>query len=144
MDIRKATQDDLSAIKQIADANKATLGFVMRPALQEAIARHWLLVASMDNEIVGFCNYRHRRDGQTTVYEICVSEAHRGKGIGRALITTLAQECQSCIRLKAIVDVPANRFYEHIGFVLVGVEVGRKRQLNVWRYDAKPHLLQWG
>ncbi len=130
--IRQAIENDLAAIKRIADANKSTLGFVMRPALQMALAYHWLLIAEQDNQIVAFCNYRHRRDGQTTIYEICVVEAHRGTGIGRALIDALLPECLSCVRLKAIVGISANEFYQHMGFVLLGVEEGRKRPLNIW------------
>lgn len=144
MSIRYATIPDLDAIKGLADANKGTLGFVLRPALLEAIAHRWVLVAEQDSQIVGFCNFRHRRDGQTTIYEICVAEAHRGTGIGRALITALCQECTSCIRLKAVVGIPANEFYQRMGFVLESVQSGKKRSLNVWRLDVRPHLLRGG
>jgi len=123
---------DLDAIKRIADANKDTLGFVLRPALAENIARQWVLVAEEGSRILGFCNFRHRRDGQTTIYEICVSKDERGCGIGRAMIEALVKECHSCIRLKAMQGTAANGFYQHLGFELVGTEQGKKRALNVW------------
>jgi N-acetylglutamate synthase-like GNAT family acetyltransferase len=141
--IRKASLSDLDAIKHIADTNKDTIGFVMRPALQMALAKHWLLVAEQEGRIIGFCNYRHCRNGQTTIYELCVSEQYRRQGIGRALVEAVAGECVSYIQLKAVATILANDFYKHLGFVLVGQEQGRKRPLNVWRYYAQPDLLCW-
>ena len=132
MQVRKASHADLDGIKAIADANKDTLGFVLRPALAENIARQWVLVAESNSRILGFCNFRHRRDRQTTIYEICVSQGYRGQGIGRAMIEALAKECQSCIRLKAMQGIAANDFYRHLGFQLVGTEQGKKRVLNLW------------
>jgi len=134
--IRKATLADLDRIKAIADANRATLGFVLRASLAEQVARQWIVVVEEGGSIVGFVNYRHRLDRQTTIYEICVAKDSRGRGNGRAMIEALVQECQSCIRLKAMQGIAANGFYEHLGFVLEGQEQGRKRILNRWRYDA--------
>jgi len=134
--VRKARPDDLDAIKSLADANKAALGFVLRPALAAGIQRGWLLVAEQDEHVIGFVHYRHRRDAQTTLYEICVDEARRGNGVGRALVQALLVESaalgQAFIRLKAPSDLPANEFYQEQGFMLVGTEQGRRRQLNAW------------
>lgn len=136
--IRKALPEDIAAIKAIADKNKDTLGFVMRSTLLESIARSWVLVAESDNQVVGFVNYRHRRDEQTTIYEICVAQDYRGKGMGQALLNVLVKESASrgkaFIQLKAIATIPANRFYERYGFTLVRVESGRRQSLNVWRF----------
>lgn len=137
MIIRKANLADIGTIKRIADANKDTLGFVTKPALQFGIEKGWLLVAE-ENNIAGFVHYRHRRNQQTTIYEICVDRSYRGQGIGRLLIDTLVTEARGLqkayIQLKAIQNIPANIFYEKYGFSLVGVETGRKRALNVWRF----------
>lgn len=135
--VRKATSDDLAAIKIIADSNKTALGFVTKPALLVGISRGWLLVAENESRIIGFVHYRHRRDGQTTVYEICVDQQFRGQGVGHLLIRSLIQEAQLCICLKAVVGLPANGFYEHLGFELIRTEQGKKRALNVWRYERK-------
>src|SRR5436305_96654 len=94
MEIRKGTLDDISAIKKIADANKDTLCFVMRPALQFSIEKSWLLVTERKSQIIGFVNYRHRRDDQTTIYEICIEQASRSQGIGRQLIDVVATEAR--------------------------------------------------
>lgn len=134
--VRKARAEDLDAIKALADANKASLGFVLRPALAAGIERGWLLIAERAGQVIGFVHYRHRQDSQTTLYEICVDEASRRNGVGRSLVQALSAESQAlgkaCIRLKAPVDLSANEFYQQTGFALVNVHQGKRRQLNVW------------
>ena len=135
--IRKANIGDLDAIKALADANKSSLGFIIRPTLSFGIQKGWILVAeSKDHRVIGFVHYRHRQDSQTTLYEICVDETQRGNGVGRSLIEMLSAEAAALgkeyIRLKAPVNLPANRFYQIIGFNLVGVIGGKRRQLNIW------------
>ena len=134
--IRKARLRDLEAIKQIADANKEAIGFVLRPALAQNIERGWVLVAERAGVVIGFASYRHRRDEQTTLYEICVSEGQRGNRVGEALITALVAEsrCQgkSFLRLKCPADSDANAFYEDLGFERVGREEGKHRELIQW------------
>ena len=136
-EIRKATSQDIDAIKRIADANRDTLGFVLRPALQENIEKSWGLVAECDGQIVGFVNYRHRKDSQTTIYEICVSQEYRGQGIGFQLVDALCTEDvnlnKTSIQLKAMGGIRANNFYERYGFQLVSTETGKRQRLNVWR-----------
>jgi len=138
--VRKACAEDLDAVKALADANKSALGFVLRPALAAGIQRGWLLVAEQVGQVIGFVHYRHRQDAQTTLYEICVGEAQRGNSVGRALVQALAAESEAlgklCIRLKAPADLPANEFYRQMGFTLVSVEQGKRRQLNVWEIRA--------
>jgi len=134
--VRKARAEDLDAIKVLTDANKSSLGFVLRPALADGIQRGWLLVVEQAGQVIGFVHYRHRRDSRTTLYEICVDEAWRGNGVGRSLVQALAAESEAlgkvCIRLKAPADLPANEFYRQTGFTLVNVQEGKRRQLNVW------------
>lgn len=137
--IRRAEIQDLTSIKRLADNNRTTLGFVLRPALMAGIKQGWLLIAEQTNgELLGFIHYRHRRDMQTTLYEICVAQSFRRRGVGRALIEALARESaqlrKACIQLRAPVGIPANAFYQMTGFALDRTESGRKSPLNVWRY----------
>lgn len=133
--LRKANITDLDAIKRIADANQHALGFVRRATLKRSIEKGWLIVAE-DECIVGFVNYRHRRDTQTTLYEICVDKSRRRVGIGRALIRALVEEAlglgKTRICLKSPFDLPANQFYEAMGFTLIGIQPGKCRLLRVW------------
>lgn len=127
--VRPATESDLPAIKQIANRYKLELGYVMYPALRESIARGGLHVAiDTDGTIIGFVNWRKRRDGVTVIYEIAALRRHQG--VGKALLSTTS----GTVRLKCTVDNhAANTFYERQGFAHIGTETGRKRELNVWQ-----------
>jgi len=135
--IRKATPRHLYQIKKIADANKENIGFVLRPALLEAIQRQEILVAIARNgRILGFVNFHHRLDEKTTIYELCVKEKHRGNGFGRRLIEAVKAESRALgkqqIQLKCPTEIEANRFYSRVGFQHIAVESGKNRRLNVW------------
>jgi len=52
MKIRKARYDDLDAIKSIADANRAYVGFLPRVVFERAAQMRQLLVATVDGTIV--------------------------------------------------------------------------------------------
>ena len=136
--IRKATLADLDAIKAIADAHRRELGFVLRPALAESIEREEVLVAENHQELIGFVEYHHRQDEQTTLYHIVVAPDYRRRGIGRRLIERLADEARMAgkefIALKCPVTLPANDFYAHTGWSLVSGEAGKRRPLNLWRF----------
>jgi N-acetylglutamate synthase-like GNAT family acetyltransferase len=134
--LRKANTADLDAIKRIADDNRQALGFIRRSALDSSVQNGWLIVAEDAGQIIGFVNYRHRQDRQTTLYEICVAEPKRRCGVGIALVKALSKESGALgkdrIRLKAPSDLPANIFYRNIGFTLVVPNLVDKRLLNVW------------
>ena len=136
--ICRATRRNIKEIKNIADTNKKIIGFVLRPALIEAVERKELLVVkARNNRILGFINYHHRKDKQTTIYEICVKAKYRGKGMGRELIKAVANEAcilgKDWILLKCPENAPANQFYAQVGFCHVSIENGRKRCLNIWK-----------
>lgn len=135
--IRKATENDLDAVKAIADAHRTELGFVRRPTLQEAIKRGEVIVAQSGESLVGFVHYHHRRDTQTTLYDIAVAPTFRLAGIGNILVTALIAEAQTLgkqvIILKCPAELPANGFYPRLGFKCQAEEPGKRRKLIVWR-----------
>lgn len=116
------------AVKKIANQYRLELGYVMVPALRDAVERGELLVWEANGRIFGFVNYRTRRDGWHTVYEVAVDKPFRGTEIGRELIEAVPHP----IRLKCPVDNKANGFYRHLGFECVATEQGRKRMLHLW------------
>ena len=126
--VRLATLQDIDVIKKIADKHTKEIGFVLRPALLEHCNKKTLLIYEIDGEVVGFCNYHRRRDGINVIYEICVSDNYRNKGIAKQLIDNVPKP----IRLKCPVDNESNKFYKRIGFELIRVDEGKKRKLNVW------------
>lgn len=138
--IRKAVAKDLSQIKALAARNSDALGFVLRPVLAEAISEARVFVAEVGDSIVGFQEYYHRkRDGQTTLYHKCVDLRFRRLGMGKALVDAVADESRKMGRqyllLKCPHDLPANAFHRGYGFRLIRREKGRRRRLNVWRFD---------
>lgn len=136
VNVRRAEEKDIEAIKQIADSNRNALGFVIRSSLVERILHRGLLVCECEEGITGFISYRHRRDGWTIIYDLCVKEGYREKGLGRTLVEAIEEEAlrfgQVGIRLKCPVDLPANGFYARLGFARIGLENGKRRQLAVW------------
>lgn len=139
--IRKAVESDLDEIKKIADSHKKELGFIMRPALARSIAQEELIVAVNGVGIIGFIQYHHRRDEQTTLHNIVVVPSLRKKGIGQRLIQGLEAEAiamdQNFILLKCPEDLDANEFYKSIGYKEVRKEAGKMRRLNIWTKDLR-------
>jgi N-acetylglutamate synthase-like GNAT family acetyltransferase len=138
IEIRHAIADEIAAVKMLLDRHKNELGFVIRSALVNSIERNELIVTvTGEGEIVGVVHYRHRRDGQTTLYSIVVDSAYRLRGIGNALLCALKHEAvskgQTSILLKCPTELEANKFYEAEHFSLVSTEPGKHRPLNIWR-----------
>jgi ribosomal protein S18 acetylase RimI-like enzyme len=131
--IRAATEDDIAAIKLIADGCKREVGFISRGMLRNAMGRGELLVAEINAEVAGFVDFHQRKDGQITIYGIVVGAEWRRQGIGRALTEALGAKQPLRIALKCPTDNAANTFYAAIGFQCVGVEAPTKRRpLNLW------------
>jgi len=136
--LRKGTLTDLDAIKALVDQHKKELGFVTRPALHESLERAEIFVAigMHSTHITGIVHYRHRRDGQTTLYNLAVAVASQKIGIGHALVDSLYAEAitkkQRLILLKCPQVLPSNTFYKHYGFTCTAIEPGKKQPLNIW------------
>lgn len=134
--IRYATQDDIPAIKAIADQYKhgdnPDLPFLNRGTLMQSQQQLELHVATIDDQIVGFVRWHKRKDGLSKIYDVAVDKDHVGQHIGLALVGAVPYPVQLCCP----VTNKANGFYEHVGFRLIATEPGRKRQLNVWHKAA--------
>ncbi|MCA9968712.1 MAG: GNAT family N-acetyltransferase [Anaerolineales bacterium] len=134
--IRKAVDSDLDEIKKIADSHKKELGFIRRPALARSIAQEELIVAANGVGIMGFIQYHHRRDEQTTLHNIVVVQSFRKIGVGQKLIQRLEAEAiamdQNTILLKCPEDLDANEFYKSIGYSETNKETGKARSLIIW------------
>lgn len=147
IEVQQATAEQIDAIKQLFDQHKTELGFVIRSALVSSLKRNELLVAVTENdEIIGVVHYRHRKDGQTTLYSIVVEKAFRRKAVGRALLCELKDEAsgkgQKRILLKCPTELEANKFYKAEHFLLVTTELGKHRTLNIWCLPLQNQLLQ--
>ncbi len=135
----------IDAVKRVADQHRPELGFHTRQAYVDSLNKGELLIAKRAAEVVGFVRYHHRRDNRTTLYEIAITPDSRGKGVGRRLIEALIADCQRvfsrCIRLSCPVELPANRFYEAVGFIRSTRRslLGRSRPLYEWELPVLPN-----
>jgi len=133
-----AEPSDIEAIKAMADLHRRELGFVLRPALGDAIERKWVLLARIrtSGESVGFVHFRHRRDLYTKIYQICVVPLYRKQGVATQLLAALKHSArragQVILTLQCPEDLPANSFYRDTGFKDGPVLNGRKRRLIIW------------
>ena len=134
--IRKARSTDIDAIKKIADAHRRELGFVRRPSLVKSIEQQEVFVAQNGNGLVGFMEFHHRRDLQTTLYNVVVNVDHRRKNVGRLLMQHLEEDAvnqkKGVILLKCPEELPANAFYARLNYTLTRTDSGKSRQLNIW------------
>jgi len=114
----------------------------MRGALIDSINKGTLLVSKYNSKITGFINYHHRKDEQTTLYEICVDKNYRGRGQGKILFNYLVNEVKSCdkkiILLKCPVDGIAHGFYFKAGFTIKTTRTYTKngKKLITWVYNC--------
>lgn len=133
--------DRVAEAKRIASKYSDELGFVNRAALDESNPKGGLEVI----EGVGFVHFHHRRDGQTTIYSLAVLPEYLKQGWGRLLfyrvLCSAAEKGHDRIVAKCPENLISNSFYRHLGFNLVEVEPGKKRQLNKWEYRFKTPLL---
>lgn len=134
--IRKAKPTDIDAIKEIADAHRHELGFVRRPSLIKSIKQEEVFVAQNGNGLVGFMEFHHRRDLQTTLYNVVVNNDYRQEGVGRLLMQSLEEDAinqdKGIILLKCPEELPANAFYARLNYKLARTDSGKSRQLNIW------------
>ena len=134
--IRKAKPTDIDAIKEIADAHRRELGFVRRPSLIKSIEQQEVFVAQNGRGLVGFMEFHHRRDLQTTLYNVVVNADHRRENVGRLLMQHLEEDAvnqkKGIILLKCPEELPANAFYARLNYTLTRTDSGKSRQLNIW------------
>lgn len=85
---------------------------------------------------------RGQRKGQVTIREIIVECGEQGRGRGREMVDRLKQVPGATnLFAKCPIDLPANGFYESLGFVCEGQETTSSgRVLNLWRLILNPHL----
>lgn len=90
---------------------------------------------------VGFCNYHHGRDKQTTIYEIAILKEYQRLGYGRLLfyrvLCSAVEQDHDRIVAKCPPNSENNGFCERLGFKLAGLKNGRAW----WQYDIRLPLL---
>ena len=136
--VRAARLGDIDRIKAIADENRAELGFHTRESFAEGIEKAEILVAVNDGDVAGFLRFHHTQAGHTTLREVATARSFRGRGIGRRLVLALVEGARDagsgCIRLSCPVELPANHFYQYLGFRRSHrrSKAGKSRPLYQW------------
>lgn len=125
--VRPATEEDIPDIVRIlndAFAEYEWFAHTTQEAYRRRIRdlRPALLVAEASGRIVGFAEGRVRRmlDGSLTGYvdTIAVDPAHRGRGLGKALLARLINELRASGVTRVMLDAApaAIGFYARLGF----------------------------
>lgn len=78
--------DDWREILQLAKRHSSTLGFLPDSAFADRLRKGTLVAARIGGRVVGYCLYDLPRAGHIKLVHVCVSEAARGLGAGRAMI----------------------------------------------------------
>jgi len=76
-------------------------------------------------------------DKHTTIYYLCTDSTIRRHGIGKRLMEAVAVDARlygnKRITLKCPTQLPANHFYQSVGYTLEGSETDHEGgRLNVW------------
>ena len=137
IEVRKGRIEDIPKIKELAERERSSLGFLTKAVYKRAIEDEQIFVVLIDERVAGFQLYYHRKkDTQTTLYQKTVDKNFRHQGLARLLVDAVVQEAQEIghktILLKCPIDNESNEFHKKIGFVLARQEQGKKRKLNIW------------
>ncbi len=141
--IREALQEDALAILALSEASKDELGSISqhRQWLNQQIDSGQVFVAETnEGEVVGFVVFNHNllaEDEHTTIYYLCTDSSYRRRGIGKRLMEAVAVDARlygkKRITLKCPTQLPANHFYQSIGYTLQESETDHESgPLNVW------------
>jgi ribosomal protein S18 acetylase RimI-like enzyme len=141
--ILEAINEDAPHIIALAEANEHELGPISKHKswLLQQIDRGEVFVAKThEGEVVGFVSFHHkhlREDQYTTIYYLCTDSTYQRHGIGKRLMQAVAVDARLYgnrrITLKCPTQLPANHFYQSIGYTLEGSETDREGgRLNVW------------
>jgi GNAT superfamily N-acetyltransferase len=124
------SNEEVAALFQ---SHRDELGFVNVAQVREKDT----YVVGRDGELAGaaICNHCVRKP-QTTLYDIAVYPRHRRDGVATELVEQIAVDSpHGKIVAKCPFNLPANEFYEAMGWVKMKVESGKNRDLIVWKYE---------
>lgn len=136
----------LNAIIALADANKATLGYIPWGAWPEFAAKQQLLAVHTDEgRLMGYALFDVAH-GRVRLIQLCTDADARGQGISRLLVDEIAKNYRTLrgIVAKCRSEYEANAVWPKLGFTPMNEVPGRsaaRTPLTVWfRSNNVPDL----
>jgi N6-L-threonylcarbamoyladenine synthase/ribosomal-protein-alanine N-acetyltransferase len=124
--IRVARESDLDQIMQIEKASFGSDSWSKPNMKSELLARHTTyLVAEENNSVIGYAGLSKLASSTTSdIQTIAVSDSHRGRGIGRALIQNLLDYAREQKAKEVLLEVREDRpnpqsLYKSLGFLTI-------------------------
>lgn len=146
MEVRQAVSLDLPYVMSLMRSNRESVGGLPSPAILERIERGTVLLASINDDPVGYVLY-DLRAGVLRIPQACIQYDARRRKYGVALVSRMlerhADETHE-INLRCAADLEANVFWRDMGFTCVGTVPGGKRRgrtINIWTRWLAPRLI---
>lgn len=135
----------LAKVKDLGRKNRKTLGFFPEGAFEEYAAKGNVLIAREKGDFLGYLLYRVAlRKGiwpVGVIVHLCVDDAHRNRGIARALVEKLrniTKEKFLRLELRCRRDFKANNLWPRIGFKYADEVRGRGRKpIVIWEMEFR-------
>lgn len=140
-------EEILEAVVDLADKNRATLGLMPRSVFSDLAGQGCLLAAEDERGLVaGYAMFALAR-GRVRLIHLCVSEAHRRRGVAAALVRKISASHPDTagIVLKCRRDYDATAAWPALGFETKNEVPGRGKDraplMVWWRSHNLPDLL---
>jgi len=144
--VRYAVPEDIAYVMALQRANRESVGGLPQPALMERIERGTMLLASVNDDPVGYVMW-DTRGRITRVPQACIQYDARRRHYGEVLVFEMMRATSESdeVRVRCAADLEANLFWRDMGFTCTTVVAGgvrRGRKLNVWSLWLTPRLLR--
>jgi ribosomal protein S18 acetylase RimI-like enzyme len=132
--------EDIDFVKSLMRENSDSVGFIPTQGIKRAAAQNCLIVQRIKTKRVGYLLFGPVQHGKDVyIWQECVDKDVRRIGCGRDAFLKLYKRTVRLgakgIRLRCAANLPANRFWQALGFRLVSTEKPinrRKRTINVY------------
>ena len=141
MGIKKQKKDNIEFVRQLMKKNSKSLGFIPIIAAEKASNENRLFIYSEQNKKIGYLMFGPINEGKdVAIWQICVDEKNRRKGIGKKLFNMLLSQALANrakgIRLRCASDLPANYFWKSLGFdlALTVNSKSKKKKISIYYF----------
>lgn len=148
--IHRATQDDAAYCVRLMKRSTDYLGFLPKDALKEHIDYNHVLIAKYDGSPLGYAVHgapAKKLWSATRIFQLAVEPIIWRNTIGTHLVRRIAEQahrtCTATLSLRCRDGIPANAFWQALGFKMEHLELGglRRRKLIIhWRIPVHQAL----